>query len=263
MTQIPEKLFYSTIRRAAISGGPLSGMAATIVQFYPPPVEALGADTPVAQPCPHVEAASRRSFIPPGSTPQARSAADAVSAVRASLVIDGADPAVSIGVLCLRLDRIKGLKQGVLEILAHSTLPPFRVLLVEAPEYMPVNADFLRTLRNSCPSGRMIAWTTTCAVYSCGRGYETTSWYVTAKSLASFTRHGFLHNVKFLSSGADGEFDHIVSCIAALNVATARSDLPPIDPLTVYVAPNKPYDSYVSMSVQYRCLRYGYSYAPM
>lgn len=239
----PEKLFHSTVRRAAVCSGPLSGMASSVVEFFSPP-----------------EDVPQETVLHPGA-PQPRTLPQIIEALQDSLTSDRCLPSASIGVLCLRIGRIKGIKPAVIDLLSYSIMPAFRILLIEAPEHVSVNADFLRTLRSVCPDGRPIAWTTTCR--NTPDGYMPSAFYITARSIASFTRHGFLHYVKFLSSGTDREFESIVSCVAGLNSSLARADVGVLDPLTIYVAPDIPYDSYVVTSVQSKCLRYGYSFAPM
>jgi len=230
-------------------------MASSVVEFYPAPAD----DAESHEDGPE-------SVTSPGA-PQPRTIPQMLEAIHKSLDAGegGCLPAVSIGVLCLRLGRvigrIQGVKPAVIDLLSYSTMPAFRVLLIEAPDYVLVGADFLRTLRNACPDGRPIAWTTTCR--NTPDGYIPAACYVTAKSIASFARHGFLHSMKFISTGTDREFESIVSCVAALNAALSRADAGALDPLTVYVAPDTPYDSYMVTSVQSRCLRYGYSFAPM
>lgn len=251
MATNPEKVFHSTVRRVAVSGGPLSGMASSVVEFYPAPA----ADQ-------EVELPSVRS--PSNSVPEPgpQTIQQIIESIHGSLCsVDGMRPSGSLGVLCLRLCQVKGIKPAIIELLSYDTLPAFRTLLVEAPETISVSADFLRTLRNVCSDGQPIAWTTTCR--NSPDGYLLHSWHTTARALASFTRHGFLHTVKFLSAGTDSEFDSIVSCVAALNAGAARSDIGPMSQISVYVAPDTPYDSYAVTSVQSRCLRYGYSFAPM
>ena len=243
-----DKLSMCLVRRTAVSGGALSGMASTVVEFHQPEV----ADAQVSDP------GSRQNGISV-HTPKLMLVPDIVAAVSASTVSrDDSVSVAPIGVLVLRLSRLKGIRQTIIELLSYSTLPHFRVLLIEAPENVSVNADFMRTLRNAVPSCRHIAWTTICSA----KGTLNLG-HVLPRNIASFSRHGFLHTLKFLSSGADSEFEFITDCVSALNTAYAHSDSWPFDPMTVYVAPETPYDSYVATSVQYRCLRYGYSYAPM